>query len=483
MLWLGESDIQWLANRRGEAIRCWIERCKWQGDRRVVEKYELVLTCIPEEKHTSDDIPPVVDISCSDDHYDRLLFNQERFRVLRLQPTECSRYNTRDGLARFDELRAEMDALDSPGPSPQAGCAPPQPTRPGDGSVPEEPDKKESSKSLAPRDTTPAQNGVTVLNLYAPVKLPGERWGLVFGGAVDSDDAAALAKQVSSMFPSQGPRVLLGVNTGRPIQSYTKDELESAHRGKMMTEHPTNGGSAKRKDLVDLALSVLLDQEAIKGWQRCGWPGVHAVLEKKEEVAGTLVDMQPHAQSVPRFAVVAHPDGRATVIPIAELRLIEEDREQFESSRPLLLPSAGKLFSKAALGDSPSRSALGAGGERADTSGKFARGDEGGGKRWKQRGDGASGSRLSSECPAALATTAAPMDLSSTATTAAAAQQDRSSTAADTAAPPRNPSSAPGPSVRGSAPTDAQRIAQQVVPGIKRRTRSQKRGREEVDLT
>ena len=121
----------------------------------------------------------------------------------------------------------------------------------------------------------------------------------------------------------------------------------------MMTEHPDRGGSAERKHLVDLVLSVLSDPAAIEGWRHCGWPGVHAVRKKREEGARTLVDGQPHAQSLPRFAVVAHPDGSATVVPIAKLQLIVSERERFESSRPLLLPPAGKLFSKATFVDSP----------------------------------------------------------------------------------------------------------------------------------
>eukprot|EP00966_Prymnesium_polylepis_P191330 4433994-Prymnesium_polylepis.1 len=63
-----------------------------------------------------------------------------------------------------------------------------------------------------------------------------------------------------------------------------------------MTEHPDRGGSAERKHLVDLALSVLSDPAAIEGWRHCGWPGVQAVRKKREEGARTLVDGQPHAQ-------------------------------------------------------------------------------------------------------------------------------------------------------------------------------------------
>eukprot|EP00966_Prymnesium_polylepis_P286602 6620175-Prymnesium_polylepis.1 len=57
LLWLAEGDIQWLANKRGEAIRCWRARLRWQGAVEVIEGYELVLTCIPQEKHGSDDPP------------------------------------------------------------------------------------------------------------------------------------------------------------------------------------------------------------------------------------------------------------------------------------------------------------------------------------------------------------------------------------------------------------------------------------------
>jgi hypothetical protein len=142
---------------------------------------------------------------------------------------------------------------------------------------------------------TPVPNDTPVLNLFAPVKDLQDRSGLVFGGAVDAEAAAELAEEVTSLFPSKTPRKLLGLPTGRDLRSFTKEELKRAHRRKMMTEHPDRGGSAERKHLVDLALSVLLDPEAIEGWSHCRWPGVHAVRRKRGESASTLVDGQPHA--------------------------------------------------------------------------------------------------------------------------------------------------------------------------------------------
>ena len=205
---------------------------------------------------------------------------------------------------------------------------------------------------------TQVPNDLPVLNLFAPVKDLQDRAGLVFGGAVDAEAAAELVEEVTRLFPSKTPRRLLGLPAGRDLQSFTKEELKRAHRKKMMTEHPDRGGSAERKRLVDLALSVLSDPRAIEGWRHCGWPGVHAIRRKREEGASTLVDRQPHAQPLPRFAVVAHPDGRATVVPIAELQLIESERERFESSRPLLLPPVGKLFNKATFVDSPMEASI-----------------------------------------------------------------------------------------------------------------------------
>ena len=80
--------------------------------------------------------------------------------------------------------------------------------------------------------------------------------------------------------------------------------------------------------------------------------------EKRAPARSYVVDGQPHAQSLPRFAVVAHPDGSATVVPIAKLQLIVSERERFGSSRPLLLPPAGKLFIKATFVDSPMEASI-----------------------------------------------------------------------------------------------------------------------------
>eukprot|EP00966_Prymnesium_polylepis_P272384 6292901-Prymnesium_polylepis.1 len=91
LLWLGEDDMQWLADDFGLNIRCW--KAEWVdnkgADSVVVDQVKLVCSVSPTRSsfRASNETQACVDIAFTECHYDQIEFVQPRFRGMRLDPS------------------------------------------------------------------------------------------------------------------------------------------------------------------------------------------------------------------------------------------------------------------------------------------------------------------------------------------------------------------------------------------------------------
>jgi hypothetical protein len=121
LLWLGEDDIQWLADDFGLSIRCW--KTEWvdnKGDDSfVVDQVKLVWSFSPTKLSFRDSTETLacVDIAFTECHYDQIEFVQARFHGMRLDPSALKTPLGIKDHARLLGMRVELAKLEGKDPA------------------------------------------------------------------------------------------------------------------------------------------------------------------------------------------------------------------------------------------------------------------------------------------------------------------------------------------------------------------------------
>ena len=127
LLWLGEGDMQWLADDLGLNIRCWTT--EWvviEGSESYVDQVKLVWTVSPTRSsfHDSIETQACVDIAFTECHYEQLEFVQPRFRRLRLDPSSLKKSLGKQERASLPDMQAELAKLEGNDPASRKSFAP-----------------------------------------------------------------------------------------------------------------------------------------------------------------------------------------------------------------------------------------------------------------------------------------------------------------------------------------------------------------------
>lgn len=169
--------------------------------------------------------------------------------------------------------------------------------------------------------------------------------GLLCCGGATQAECEEVAAKAQALYSLDHPCTILGLNTSN-LDAVSPVDVKKAYKQSTMLAHPDKGGSAASMHTLEIARSVLLDPRWRKAYNRRGWPGVHAAWKKAGCSQASSFDAEAaHAQARPGFVGVALQAGRVLVVPVAALKLIEDedDRELFESLHWLLLPPGQKL--------------------------------------------------------------------------------------------------------------------------------------------